>query len=124
MTAACGTGADCGLCKPALAYLVSEVNDNRHREERAARFINDRVHANIQNDGTFSVVPRMYGGVTTPDELRRIADAAEKYEAPHGQGHRRPADRPAGREEVRPARRCGATSACPRVTPTPRPSAR
>lgn len=76
----CGTGRDCGQCKPALAYLVSEVNANRHREERAARFINDRVHANIQNDGTFSVVPRMYGGVTTPDELRRIADAAERYQ--------------------------------------------
>ena len=81
VTAACGTGRECGMCKPALAYLVSEVCDNRHREERAARYINDRVHANIQNDGTFSVVPRMYGGVTTPDELRRIADAAEKYEA-------------------------------------------
>jgi nitrite reductase (NADH) large subunit len=78
---ACGTGRECGVCKPALAYLVSEVNANRHREERAARFINDRVHANIQNDGTFSVVPRMYGGVTTPDQLRRIADAAERYGA-------------------------------------------
>ena len=81
VAAACGTGRQCGLCKPALAYLVSEINANRHREERAARFINDRVHANIQNDGTFSVVPRMYGGVTTPDQLRRIADAAEKYKA-------------------------------------------
>ncbi len=78
----CGTGHDCGACKPALAYLISEINGNRHREERDARFINDRVHANIQNDGTFSVVPRMYGGVTTPSELRRIADAAEKYEVP------------------------------------------
>jgi nitrite reductase (NADH) large subunit len=78
----CGTGHDCGACKPALAYLVSEIKGNRHREERDARFINDRVHANIQNDGTFSVVPRMYGGVTTPSELRRIADAAEKYEVP------------------------------------------
>jgi nitrite reductase [NAD(P)H] large subunit len=77
--AACGTGRECGLCKPALSYLVSEVNLNRHREERSARFINDRVHANIQKDGTFSVVPRMYGGVTTPDQLRRIADAAERY---------------------------------------------
>ncbi|HWC27047.1 MAG TPA: nitrite reductase large subunit NirB, partial [Solirubrobacteraceae bacterium] len=76
---ACGTGRECGACKPALAYLVSEINANRHREERAARFINDRVHANIQNDGSFSVVPRMYGGVTSPDELRRIADAAERY---------------------------------------------
>jgi nitrite reductase (NADH) large subunit len=82
VASACGTGRDCGACKPALAYLVSEINANRHREERDARFINDRVHANIQKDGTFSVVPRMYGGVTTPDELRRIADVAEKYAVP------------------------------------------
>jgi nitrite reductase (NADH) large subunit len=82
VAAQCGTGRDCGACKPALAYLVSEINANRHREERDARFINDRVHANIQKDGTFSVVPRMYGGVTTPDELRRIADVAEKYDVP------------------------------------------
>jgi nitrite reductase (NADH) large subunit len=75
------TGRECGACKPALAYLVSELNDNRHREERHARFINDRVHANIQRDGTFSVVPRIRGGVVTPDELRRIADTAERYEA-------------------------------------------
>jgi nitrite reductase (NADH) large subunit len=81
VAAACGAGRDCGACKPGLAYLVSEVNANRHREERDARFINDRVHANIQNDGTFSVVPRMYGGVVSPDELRRIADVAERYEA-------------------------------------------
>jgi nitrite reductase (NADH) large subunit len=79
---ACATGRECGVCKPALAYLVSEVNANRHQEERDARFINDRVHANIQKDGTFSVVPRMYGGVTTPDELRRIADVADKYDVP------------------------------------------
>ena len=78
---ACGTGRECGACKPALAYLVSEVNANLHREERHARFINDRVHANIQNDGTFSVVPRIHGGVVSPDQLRRIADAAEKYGA-------------------------------------------
>lgn len=77
-----GTGRRCGACKPALAYLVSEVNANRHREERHARFINDRVHANIQRDGTFSVVPRIHGGVVSPEQLRRIADAAEKYEVP------------------------------------------
>jgi sulfite reductase beta subunit-like hemoprotein len=46
------------------------------------RFINDRVHANIQKDGTFSVVPRMRGGVTSASELRRIADVAEKYNVP------------------------------------------
>lgn len=82
LAAACGAGSECGACKPGLAYLVSEINHNRHREERHARFINDRVHANIQRDGTFSVVPRMRGGVTTPEELRRIADVAEKYQVP------------------------------------------
>jgi nitrite reductase (NADH) large subunit len=82
LTAACGAGRDCGACKPGLAYLVSEVAANRHREERHARFINDRVHANIQNDGTFSVIPRIRGGVTTPQELRRIADVAERHEVP------------------------------------------
>jgi nitrite reductase (NADH) large subunit len=80
VVASCGTGRECGACKPALAYLVSEVNANRHREERDARFINDRVHANIQRDGSFSVVPRIRGGVVTPEELRRIADAADRYE--------------------------------------------
>ena len=51
-------------------------------DERDARFINDRVHANIQRDGTFSVVPQMKGGVTTADQLRRIADVAEKHDVP------------------------------------------
>jgi nitrite reductase (NADH) large subunit len=82
LSAACGAGRDCGACKPGLAYLVSEIAGNRHREERHARFINDRVHANIQNDGTFSVVPRIRGGVTSADELRRIADVADRYEVP------------------------------------------
>jgi nitrite reductase (NADH) large subunit len=76
---ACGTGRECGGCNPGLAYLVSEINENKHREERHARYINDRVHGNIQKDGTFSVVPRMKGGVTTAAELRRIADAADEF---------------------------------------------
>ncbi|HWI22789.1 MAG TPA: nitrite reductase large subunit NirB [Baekduia sp.] len=80
--AACGAGHDCGACKPGLSYLVSEICGNRHREERHARYINDRVHANIQNDGTFSVVPRIRGGVTSAAELRRIADVVDKYEIP------------------------------------------
>ena len=82
LSEACGAGRDCGACKPGLAYLVSERQAGKFREERHARFINDRVHANIQNDGTFSVVPRIRGGVVTSDELRRIADAADKYELP------------------------------------------
>ena len=79
---ACGAGRGCGACKPGLSYLISERQAAKFREERHARFINDRVHANIQNDGSFSVVPRIRGGVVTPGELRRIADVADKYELP------------------------------------------
>ena len=74
-----GSGTGCAICKPALSYMMDMVWCGRHEEDRSARFINDRVHANIQNDGTFSVVPRIRGGVTSPEELRRIADVAEKY---------------------------------------------
>jgi nitrite reductase (NADH) large subunit len=75
-----GNGVGCEVCKPALSYMVDMLWCGGHDEDRSARFINDRVHANIQKDGTFSVVPRMRGGVTTPDELRRIAYVAEKYQ--------------------------------------------
>jgi nitrite reductase (NADH) large subunit len=74
-----GNGIGCEVCKPALSYMLDMVHCGGHDEDRSARFINDRVHANIQNDGTFSVVPRIRGGVTSPEELRRIADVAEKY---------------------------------------------
>jgi nitrite reductase (NADH) large subunit len=74
-----GNGTGCEICKPALSYMLDMLWCGDHDEDRSARFINDRVHANIQNDGTFSVIPRMRGGVTTPAELRRIADVAEKY---------------------------------------------
>ena len=74
-----GNRRGCDVCKPALSYMLDMIWCGGHDEDRSARFINDRVHANIQKDGTFSVIPRMRGGVTTPDELRRIADVAEKY---------------------------------------------
>jgi nitrite reductase (NADH) large subunit len=74
-------GRDDPASKPGLASLLRTIWRDEYDDERDARFINDRVHANIQNDGTFSVIPRIYGGVTTPDELRRIADVAEKYNA-------------------------------------------
>ncbi|MYC06666.1 MAG: NAD(P)/FAD-dependent oxidoreductase [Chloroflexi bacterium] len=67
--------------KMGLASLLKTIWADEYEDERDARFINDRVHANIQRDGTFSVVPRIFGGVTSPDELRRLADVAEKYEA-------------------------------------------
>ena len=67
--------------KVGLASLLKTIWGSEYEDERDARFINDRVHANVQKDGTFSVVPRIYGGITTPDDLRRIADVAEKYQA-------------------------------------------
>jgi nitrite reductase (NADH) large subunit len=77
-----GNGIGCEVCKPALSYMLDMLWCGDHDEDRSARFINDRVHANIQKDGTFSVVPRIRGGVTSPDELRRIADVADKYRVP------------------------------------------
>ena len=67
-----GNRKGCEVCKPALSYMLDMLWCGDHEEDRSARYINDRVHANIQKDGTFSVVPRMRGGVTSPDELRRI----------------------------------------------------
>ena len=77
-----GNGLGCEVCKPALSYMLDVLWCGDHEEDRSARFINDRVHANIQKDGTFSVIPRIRGGVTSPDELRRIADVADKYRVP------------------------------------------
>jgi nitrite reductase (NADH) large subunit len=68
--------------KPGLASLLNTIWADEYQDERDARFINERIHANIQKDSTFSVVPQMPGGVTTPAQLRRIADAAEKYRVP------------------------------------------
>ena len=80
--AALADGRDDPRSKAGLASLLKTVWGADYEDERDARFINDRVHANIQNDGTFSVVPRIYGGVTSAAQLRRIADVAEKHEVP------------------------------------------
>jgi nitrite reductase (NADH) large subunit len=79
---ALGGGKEDPVSKPALASLLITVWNKEYIDERDARFINDRVHGNIQKDGTFSVVPEMPGGVCTPAELKRIADAAVKYNVP------------------------------------------
>jgi nitrite reductase (NADH) large subunit len=68
--------------KMGLASLLKMMWGAEYEDERDARFINDRVHANIQRDGTFSVVPQMKGGVTTPAQLKRIAEVAEKHDVP------------------------------------------
>jgi len=75
------TGPD-AASKPPLASLLATIWAGGYEDERDARFINDRVHANIQKDGTFSVVPEMAGGVCTPAELMRIAQVAVKYNVP------------------------------------------
>uniref|UniRef100_A0A455T9I1 Nitrite reductase [NAD(P)H] n=1 Tax=Thermogemmatispora argillosa TaxID=2045280 RepID=A0A455T9I1_9CHLR len=79
---ALANGKEDPTSKAGLASLLKTIWGKDYEDERDARFINDRVHANIQKDGTFSVVPRIYGGVTTPEQLRRIADVAEKYHVP------------------------------------------
>src|SRR5207249_1071852 len=68
--------------KNGLASLLKSLWNAEYVDERDARFINDRVHANIQKDGTFSVVPRIFGGVTSPDQLIRIGLVAQKYDVP------------------------------------------
>ncbi len=68
--------------KPALASLLITLWNDQYEDERDARYINDRVHANIQKDATFSVIPEMPGGVTTPADLMRIAEVAVKYNVP------------------------------------------
>jgi nitrite reductase (NADH) large subunit len=75
-------GVEDAASKPALASLLITIWADEYEDERDARFINDRVHANIQKDGTFSVIPEIPGGVCTPAELMRIAEVALKYNVP------------------------------------------
>lgn len=70
----------CSKCRPALNYYLGMIWPVEYEDERESRFVNERLHGNIQKDGTFSVIPRMYGGVTSPAELKKIAEVAEKYD--------------------------------------------
>ncbi|QMV61237.1 nitrite reductase large subunit NirB [Pseudomonas berkeleyensis] len=72
----------CATCRPALNYYLISTWPGEAQDDPQSRLINERAHANIQKDGTYSVVPRMWGGVTNPSELRRIADVADKYKVP------------------------------------------
>ncbi|WAB91757.1 nitrite reductase large subunit NirB [Pseudomonas citronellolis] len=72
----------CATCRPALNYYLISTWPGEAKDDAQSRLINERAHANIQKDGTYSVVPRMWGGVTNPAELRRIADVADKYNVP------------------------------------------
>ncbi|SDD23897.1 nitrite reductase (NADH) large subunit [Paenibacillus sp. UNCCL117] len=72
----------CSKCRPALNYYLGMIFPDVYEDNKASRFVNERMHANIQKDGTYSVVPRIYGGVTTPSDLKRIAEVAEKFNVP------------------------------------------
>ena len=72
----------CPVCRPALNYYLLTAWPGEYRDEGQSRYINERVHANIQKDGTYSIVPRVFGGITNPLQLRTLADVAEKYQIP------------------------------------------
>jgi len=72
----------CSKCRPALNYYLGMLWPGEYQDEKESRFTNERYHANIQKDGTYSVVPRIYGGVTSPSELKKIAEVAEKFDVP------------------------------------------
>ena len=76
------TSCGCPACRPAINYYLIAQWPLEYVDDAQSRFVNERNHANIQKDGTYSVLPRMWGGMTTPQELRAIADAAEKYNVP------------------------------------------
>jgi nitrite reductase (NADH) large subunit len=70
----------CHICRPALNYYLIAAWPGEYVDDNRSRFINERVHANIQKDGSYSVIPRIWGGMTSPTELRTIAEIAEKYD--------------------------------------------
>ena len=76
------TSCGCAKCRPALNYYLVCDWPNEYADDYQSRYINERVHANIQKDGTYSVVPRMWGGMTSSSELRAIADVVDKFDIP------------------------------------------
>ena len=72
----------CASCRPAINYYLLSTWPREARDDPQSRFINERAHANIQKDGTYSVIPRMWGGMTNSSELRRIADVVDEYKIP------------------------------------------
>ncbi len=72
----------CSSCRPAINYYLISTWPREAKDDPQSRFINERSHANIQKDGTYSVIPRMWGGETNSSELRRIADVVDKFKIP------------------------------------------
>ncbi|MCC6301221.1 MAG: nitrite reductase large subunit [Gammaproteobacteria bacterium] len=77
-----GRGRGCDICKPAVASILASLwNEHVLKQEHVGlQDTNDTFLANMQKDGTYSVVPRIPGGEITPDQLRVIADVAKRYD--------------------------------------------
>jgi nitrite reductase (NADH) large subunit len=111
----------CATCRPALNYYLISTWPHEAQDDPQSRFVNERAHANIQKDGTYSVVPRMWGGLTTPPNCAHRRRRREVRGA-DDEGDRRPAHRPARHQEGRPAAHLGRSRECRdgRATPTAR----
>ncbi|MFD2883157.1 (2Fe-2S)-binding protein [Pseudomonas lini] len=114
----------CATCRPALNYYLISTWPGEAKDDPQSRLINERAHANIQKDGTYSIVPRMWGGVTNPSELRRIADVADKYNVPMVKVTGGQRIDLLGIKKSRTCQASGKTWTCPPATPTANPSAR
>lgn len=75
-----GAGDGCETCKPALASIFATVSMETANRQPAIQDTNDRFLANIQRNGTYSVVPRVAGGEITPKQLMDMGRIAEKYD--------------------------------------------
>ncbi|ODT41722.1 MAG: nitrite reductase large subunit [Microbacterium sp. SCN 70-200] len=76
-----GTGRGCDLCKPALASILSTLTGTHvlDGENATLQDTNDHVMANMQKDGSYSVVPRIPGGEITPEGLLVIGQVAQDF---------------------------------------------
>lgn len=68
----------CSICRPAINYYLGMINPV-YESKHEVLFINEKMNAGIQSDGTYTLIPQMYGGLTNPEQLIKIAQVAEKY---------------------------------------------
>jgi nitrite reductase (NADH) large subunit len=76
-----GTGRGCEVCKPAVASMLASTGDDHilRGEQAALQDTNDHFLANLQKDGTYSIVPRVPGGEITPAQLIAIGEVARDF---------------------------------------------
>jgi nitrite reductase (NADH) large subunit len=68
----------CSICRSAINYYLGMINPE-YESKQQALFINEKMNAVIQSNGTYTLIPQMYGGITNPKQLRKIVQVAEKY---------------------------------------------